>query len=138
MKRLGTSSYLRVILAMLMITVWTFVMARGGEQEPRSFDGHCDRCGSCRCIRKVAVPKPVEREEKKVCWDAKCEDVVIPGPSCLCGQRHGRDACGCFWYQLWKPTWAEVITKTVPVRREVTRKVPGAEWIIEERCCHCR
>ena len=112
--------------------------ADSADQLPDHRDGHCDRCGSCQCIRRVPVSKPAMIEKTKVCWDAKCEDVVVPGPSCLCGKHHGRDDCGCFWYQLWKPTWAKVITKTVPVKREVTRKVPGFEWTVEERCCHCR
>ena len=43
-----------------------------------------------------------------------------------------------FWYPLWKPTWAKVIKKTIPVTTEVTRKVPSYEWVLEERCRHCR
>lgn len=105
---------------------------------PRHDDGFCDRCGCDARVTRVPVAKPVVREIKKVCWAAREEELIVPGPSCLCGRRHGRDACGCFWWNLWKPTWARVVTRTVPVKREVTRKVPGYEWILEERCCRCR
>jgi hypothetical protein len=105
---------------------------------PRPDDGRCDRCGCGACVRRVPVAKPVTREIKKVCWDAREEELIVPGPSCLCGRRHGRDACGCFWWNIWKPTWARVVTRTVPVKREVTRKVPGCEWTLEERCRRCR
>ncbi len=108
------------------------------DRLPDNRDGHCDHCGSCQQIRRVPVPKPVTIEKTKVCWEVKHEDVILPGPSCLCGKHHGRDDCGCFWYQLWKPTCAKVITKTVPVKREMIREVPGFEWTVEERCCHCR
>ena len=105
-----------------------------------SNDGKCDACGSCVCVRKVCVPKPKEREIKKVCWSYKCEDFCIPGPSRYCGTKCGKDECGCWSYEVWKPTCAEIRTKKVPVKTEVTRKVPGVEWKPEERCkaCRCR
>jgi len=104
-------------------------------------DGRCDLCGSCACVRTVCVPTPKEREIKKTCWSYKCEDVCIPGPSEYCGRKCGKpDECGCWTYDVWKPTCAEVRTKKVPVKTEVTRKVPGVEWKPEERCkaCRCR
>jgi len=129
---------MKSILLTVCVLAAACVVAEEPEQVPDNRDGYCDRCGSCQCIRRVPVSKPVMKKKTKVCWDTKCEDVILPGPSCLCGKRHGRDDCGCFWYQLWKPTWAKVITKTVPVKREVTREVPGFEWTVEERCCHCQ
>ena len=129
---------MKSILLTACVLAAAFVLAEEPEKLPDNRDGYCDRCGSCQCIRRVPVSKPVMKKKTKVCWDTKCEDVILPGPSCLCGKHHGRDDCGCFWYQLWKPTWAKVITKTVPVKREVTREVPGFEWTVEERCCHCQ
>ena len=108
------------------------------KKPPDSTDGRCDICGSCACVRKVCVPKPKDREIKKVCWSYKCEDFCIPGPSEYCGKKCGKDECGCWSYDVWKPTCAEVRTKKVPVRTEVKRKVPGVEWKPEERCAACR
>jgi hypothetical protein len=108
------------------------------KKEPPPPDGRCDQCGSCEGVRKVCVPKMIEKEIKKVCWDAKCEDFCIPGPSVWCGKACNKDDCGCWTHDLWKPTCAEVKTRVVPVRRETKRKVPAVEWKVEERCACCR
>jgi hypothetical protein len=101
-------------------------------------DGRCDQCGGCEGVRKVCVPKMTEKEIKKVCWDAKCEDFCIPGPSVWCGKACKKDDCGCWTHELWKPTCGEVKTRVVPVRKETKRKVPAVEWKVEERCACCR
>jgi len=101
-------------------------------------DGRCDVCGGCVRVRTVCVPKPKEREIKKVHWSSRCEDFCIPGPSEYCGRKCGTDECGCRWHELWKPTCAGIRTKQVPVKTEVKRTVPGVEWIPEERCSACR
>lgn len=101
-------------------------------------DGKCDICGSCECVRKICVPKPKDRDIKKVCWSSKCEDFCVPGPSEYCGKKCEKDECGCWSYEVWKPTCAEIRTKKVPVKTEVKRKVPGFEWTPEERCSACR
>ncbi len=101
-------------------------------------DGRCDRCGSCDCVRKVCVPKMTEKEIKKVCWDSRCEDFCVPGPSVWCGKACKKDDCGCWTHAIWKPTCAEVRTRVVPVRKETKRKVPAVEWKVEERCACCR
>ena len=79
-----------------------------------------------------------EKEVTKVCWGYRSEQVCIPGPSIFCGTRCQRDDCGSWACWLWKPTCAEVITRRVPVKKEVQRKVPAVEWKVEERCCQCR
>lgn len=101
-------------------------------------DGRCDQCGSCEGVRKVCVAKMIEKEIKKVCWDSKCEDFCIPGPSLWCGKACKKDECGCWTHDLWKPTCGEVKTRVVPVRKETKRKVPAVEWKVEERCACCR
>ena len=108
------------------------------KQEPAPADGKCDRCGSCACVRRVCTPKRTEKEVTKVCWSYKCEEFCIPGPSIYCGEKCGRDACGCWKHSLWEPTCAEVRTKRVPVKNEVKRKVPTVQWKVEERCAACR
>lgn len=127
-----------LFIALIIGLVGNLHAAEDAVKLPDNRDGRCDHCGSCQRIRRVPVPKPATIEKTKVCWDVKHEDVILPGPSCLCGRHHGRDDCGCFWYQLWKPTCAKVISKTVPVKREMVREVPGFEWTVEERCCYCR
>lgn len=101
-------------------------------------DGRCDRCGCGNGVRRVCVPTPVEREKTKVCWSHRCEEICIPGPSRYLGKTCEHDACGSWWKEWWAPTCARVIRRHVPVKREVTRKVPGVEWTIEERCGRCR
>ena len=101
-------------------------------------DGRCDHCGGCESVRPMCVKKLTEKEVTKVCWGYRCEEVCIPGPSIFCGTRHHRDDCGCWTCWLWKPTCAEVITRHVPVKKEVRRKMPAVEWKVEERCCACR
>ena len=131
-----------VSLCSLVLVVPMLLAAVSSSESPPSqesvADGRCDGCGGCEGVRKVCVPKPVEREIKKVCWDAKCEEFCVPGPSEYCGRKQGRDECGCWWYDIWKPSCAEVRTRQVPVKRVTTRKVPGVEWKLEERCAACR
>lgn len=100
-------------------------------------DGVCDHCGRCACVRKVCVPKMTEKEIVKVCWDYKCEDICIPGPSTKCGVQCGQDECGCWSHEIWKPSCARVKTRRVPVKTEVRRKVPAVEWVVERRCAAC-
>jgi hypothetical protein len=108
------------------------------KKEPPPPDGRCDLCGGCECVLKVCLPKLTEKEIKKVCWDAKCEDFCVPGPSIWCGQKCQKDDCGCWSHEVWKPTCAEVRTRVVPVRKETKRKVPAVEWKVVERCACCR
>ncbi len=101
-------------------------------------DGRCDHCGGCTRVQTMCVKKMTHKEVTKVCWDYRCEQVCIPGPSIFCGTRCHQDDCRCWSCRLWKPTCAEVITRRGPVKKEVTRQVPAVEWHVEERCCHCR
>jgi len=112
--------------------------ADGKKKESPPPDGRCDLCGSCDCVRKVCVPKMTEKEIKKVCWDAKCEDFCVPGRSVWCGKACKTDDCGCWTHDLWKPTCGEVRTRVVPVRKETKRKVPAVEWKVQEQCACCR
>jgi len=97
----------------------------------------CDRCGCSAACRSVCVPKMIEKEVVKVCWDYKCEEVCIPGRSCFCETRCAEDKCGCWTYDVAQPTCARVKTRRVPVRTEVKRKVPAVEWVVEHRCGAC-
>lgn len=112
--------------------------APDAEDAPPRRDGRCDRCGCGSGVRRVCVPTPVDREKTKVCWSYRCEEICIPGPSRYLGKTCEHDECGSWWKEWWAPTCARVIRRHVPVRREVTRTVPGVEWKIEERCERCR
>ncbi len=120
----------KLYLAAVALTVASAAAALAG-------DGVCDRCGCSACVRKVCVPKRIEKEVIKVCWDFKCEDVCIPGRSRKCGVEYREDACGCWSFDVWEPTCARVKTRRVPVKTEVKRKVPAIEWVVEKRCAAC-
>jgi len=112
--------------------------AKPGGARDDAADGRCDVCGGCRCVARVCVPRMTQKEVTKVCWDAKCEQFCVPGPSLWCGRVCKRDDCGCWTHDLWKPTCAEVRTRVVPVRKETKRKVAAVEWKVVERCARCR
>ena len=101
-------------------------------------DGRCDRCGGCDRVQTTCVSRMTEKEVTKVCWGYRSEQVCIPGPSAFCKTARHRDDCGCWTCWLWKPTCAEVITRRVPVKKEVQRTVPAGEWKVVARCCQCR
>jgi len=100
-------------------------------------DHCCDHCGCNACVRRVCVPTIVEKEITKVCWDVKCEDICVPGPSKKICTKCQSDECGCYKFDIWQPTCAKVKTRHVPVKTEVKRKVPRIEWKIEYRCEGC-
>jgi|GEM_PF-1998268 len=97
----------------------------------------CSQCGCCSCLRKVCVCKPIEKEITKTCWDVKCEDVCVPGCSELCCEKCQQDKCGCWTYNIWKPSCVKIKTRHIPVKTEVKRKVPSFEWVVEYRCANC-
>lgn len=117
--------------------MWIVALSVLVSAQASAADGFCDHCGCAACLRKVCVPKMTEREIVKVCWDYKCEDVCVPGPSIKCGEKCEQDKCGCWSYEIWKPTCAYVKTRRVPVKTEVKRKVPAVEWVVEYRCPNC-
>jgi hypothetical protein len=103
----------------------------------RAAEAACDYCGCSTCVKRVCVPKMIEKEIIKVCWDYKCEDVCIPGPSTKCGVKCNEDECGCWSFEIWKPNCARVKTRHIPVKTVVKRKVPAVEWVVEHRCQAC-
>jgi hypothetical protein len=64
-------------------------------------DGRCDRCGGCDRVQTTCVSRSNEKEVTKVCWDYRCEQVCIPGPSIFCGTLCQRNDCGCWACWLW-------------------------------------
>lgn len=108
---------------------------RGGEVKDKP---KCDRCGCTDCcLKKCCKPVPVEIEKKEVCFDCKCEDFCVPGRSCLLDTICHDDACGCWVERVWKPTCAEVRTRNVMVKKEVSRKSQGFKWELQNLCPAC-
>lgn len=124
-----------VIAVVLGFALGSAVIAQAGEG-----DNKCDRCGveSC-CLKRVCRAVPVEIETKETCYDCKCEDFCVPGPSIKCDTRWHQDDCGCWVENTWKPTCAEVRTRSLLVRKEVTRKKQGFKWEAQRLCpaCEC-
>ena len=117
-----------VIFALFVVTI----------SSVRAGDGSCcDCCGCGGSLHRVCIPKRIEKEVTKICWDVKCEDVCIPGRSTKCGTVCKEDACGCWSFILWEPNCARVKTRHVPLKTEVKRKVPAIQWVVEYRCDAC-
>lgn len=98
---------------------------------------HCAHCGCCSHLRKVCRVVPETKEVVEVCWDVKCEDFCVPGPSKLCGVCRECDDCGSWRRFIWKPGCAEVRTRKVPVKREVKRQVQTFRWEVVTVCDAC-
>jgi len=112
----------------------------------------CARCGCEGPCKKVCRLVCEEKKVEVVCWGCKCEDFCVPGPgcptcehcNCVC-QTCGKDAGSSqvcsepkrfFWYN-WRPSFAQMYTKTKLMRRTETVKVPTYKWVIEDVCCDC-
>jgi hypothetical protein len=94
---------------------------------------------------------PSTEEKKKTCYECKCEDFCVPGPSLWCGRKcesipYGEsDSCGCadggccLTWNLWKPRGcAQLRTRKVLVAHEVKKEVPSYKWEVEYLCDECR
>jgi hypothetical protein len=81
---------------------------------------------------------PETKEEIEVCWDVKCEDFCVPGPSTFCGSVRECDKCGSWCRDIWKPGCAKVYTRRVPVKTEVKRKKQTFKWEVVTICAACR
>lgn len=99
---------------------------------------HCAHCGCCANLCKICRCVPAEKEVTRVCWDVKCEDFCVPGPSKCCGKVNECDECGQWCRTVWSPGCAEVYTKHIPVKKEVKRKVPSYKWVVETVCPACK
>ncbi len=104
----------------------------------------CNDCGcECRCC-KVCRCVPEVKKVSKICYDCKCEDFCVPGPSKICGYKCacGED-CPCehhlFHHKepIWQPTCAKVYTRHVLVKKELTKEVCGWKWEVVDLCPHC-
>lgn len=102
------------------------------------------RCRSCGCecgLQKVCRPVCEKEEVPKICWTCECEDFCVPGKSCIAGVKCEPDPCDpCRFLPrlLWKPSaHAEVRSRNVLIKKEVTRELPVYRWVVEYVCPQC-
>ena len=101
----------------------------------------CSHCGCQQNVTKVCRLVCEMKEVKEVCYDCKCEDFCIPGPSCKCGQKR---ECSCAarhgqrTVDVWQPsTCATIHTRHHLLKREVVKQVPTYKWVVETVCGGC-
>lgn len=100
--------------------------------------GCCAHCGCSAHLCKMCRVVPETKEKIEICWDVKCEDFCVPGPSKKCGVVEECDECGSWCRTIWQPGCAHVRTKKAPVKKEVKRKVQTFKWEVVTVCDHCR
>lgn len=112
----------------------------------------CDKCGAEAPCKKVCRLVCEEKKVEVVCWGCKCEDFCVPGPGCptcehcqcvckTCGDgAPSSKVCSepkrFVWYD-WRPSFAQMYTKTRLMRRTEMVKVPTYKWVVEDVCCNC-
>lgn len=111
-------------------------------------DCECANCGVTACCRAYCRCVPSTEEKKETCFECKCEDFCVPGPSIFCGRKSEaislpENECGCagkccISWNIWKPRCAQVRTKKVLVVHEVKKEVPSHKWEVEYLCDECR
>jgi hypothetical protein len=131
-------------LLILTCLTWSSVLAASAQADTHK----CARCGDETCCRAVCHCVPSTEEKKKLCFDCKCEDFCVPGPSVWCGRKCEamplpEDQCGCeqnccISWNIWKPGCAQVRTRKVLVVHEVKKEVPTYKWEVEYLCDSCR
>jgi hypothetical protein len=78
----------------------------------------------------------------KITYACECEDVCIPGPSCLLGYKCATDDdCECGQHKhrepIWQPTCGRVITRHKLVKIETMKEVPTYKCVVVNLCPHC-
>jgi hypothetical protein len=110
-------------------------------------DNKCDVCGCHANCNKICRLIKGTKKVSKTCYDCKCEDFCIPGPSKLCGVCwvNEKDPCTgcvkCVRKENWQPSdCAQVRTKHMLVKREVSKEVPAYKWEVQKVCraCACK
>lgn len=100
-------------------------------------DRCCDHCGcqcNCRKICRVVCEKKII---KKPCYECKCEDFCVPGPSCKVCTKCECDCCGCTRRNIWKPGCAEVRSRVKLYKTEIEKEVCEYKWVVEYLCPTC-
>jgi hypothetical protein len=119
----------RVFLALVLLSVTGSPIQSG--------DGCCHHCG-CHRLKKICCPVPDKRIETSYEYTCECEDFCVPGPSKCMGTCCKKDCNGCCQCEkVWQPTCAKVHTRTVLIKKPVTKEVCTVKWVVKTVCCGC-
>ncbi len=102
----------------------------------------CDHCGcQCQCC-KVCRLVPDVKKVPKVTYACECEDICIPGKSCIIGYKcETDDDCECGHHKhpepIWQPSCGRVITRHKLVKIETVKEVKTFKCVVVNLCPHC-
>lgn len=99
----------------------------------------CRQCG-CGACKKVCRLVCETRQETIWCYDCKCEDFCVPGPSCLLGTRCVPDPCNpCRTHRefCWKPSCGPLRERMVLYKVPQVVERPSYRCVVECICCEC-
>jgi hypothetical protein len=112
----------------------------------------CARCGAEAPCTKMCRLVCEEKKVEVVCWGCKCEEFCVPGPGCptcehcntvcqSCDEGTGpskvcSESKRVLWYD-WRPSYAQMYTRTKLMRRTEVVKVPTYKWVTVDVCCNC-
>jgi len=102
----------------------------------------CDQCGcQCQCCKTCRLVPDVKKVPK-VTYACECEDICIPGPSCLLGYKcETDDDCECGHHThrepIWQPTCGRVITRHKLVKIQTMKEVAGFKCVVVDLCPKC-
>lgn len=118
----------------LLAILVTLAMAAGAWAN----DG-CAKCGCSHC--KLVTRNVCEMKKETVwCYECKCEDFCIPGPSQLCGTRCVPNDCDCSRSHrefIWKPGCGTPRTRTILVKVPKIVEKPVYKCVVERVCAQC-
>jgi hypothetical protein len=103
----------------------------------------CSHCGCC--LRKVVRMECTTKEVVEHCYDCKCEDFALLGPSkkyhvpCAACDGCCDQGCGHQDHVVWQPGHCgKPRTRKALVKYELVKKVPAYKCVVEyvcDRCC---
>lgn len=102
----------------------------------------CERCGCESCCRKVCRLVCESKKVSTTVYDCECEDFCVPhrseciGTKCECEPRCC-DCPKCHEAKIYRPTCADIHTRTKLIKRTETKEVPSYKWVVETVCDHC-
>ena len=125
----------RIMVCLAMLTIgWVAPRVAAAEC--------CDHCGcQCQCCKTCRLV-PTVKKVPKVTYACECEDICIPGPSCLLGYKCETDndcECGQHTHRepIWQPTCGRVITRHKLVKIETVKEVQTFKCVVVNVCPHC-
>jgi hypothetical protein len=130
-----------------MKTLWILTLVAMGALVSQAQAGHHCGCPSCGCqnIKKVCRLVPEFKKTTTFCYDCKCEDFCLPGPSPCCGKKCVPNTCstcfgtGCHKEHIYgKPCFCgHIRTRKVLIKIPVTKETKVWVCKVERVCCGC-